>query len=119
MSKKQKNRKGLEEVLRSVSDVLFPAELGERPVKIDSRDETGDIPRVNLLIESGADINAIGDMGEPPLQIALRQRDVPIIESLLRAGARTDITPYLGNCRANRFKIGRCGREIIYQSCKS
>lgn len=102
-----RNRKNLEEVLQSVSDVLFPAELGKKLVKIDSRDMTGDTPLhvliwskdrygVNLLIEAGADINAVGDRGEPPLHIAFRQKDISIIESLLRAGAKTYITSLFG-----------------------
>ena len=73
----------LNEVLRSKSDNLFPAELGEAPVYIDSTDCDGDTPLhvliwrgdtdgALLLIKHGAPINAIGDMGETPLHIAIR-----------------------------------------------
>ncbi len=34
----------LEQVLWSVSDVLFPADLGEAPVDINSRSTAGDTP---------------------------------------------------------------------------
>jgi hypothetical protein len=33
-----------DEVLQSTSDVLFPAELGEKPVAIDSHNTDGDTP---------------------------------------------------------------------------
>jgi ankyrin repeat protein len=97
-----KQRRSLEEILRSTSDVIFPAELGERPVSIDSRDACGDTPlhvmvwrsdrcAVKLLIESGADVNAVGDMGETPLHVAIRKGDQGIVEALLASGAKLDI----------------------------
>ena len=42
MSKKTKARKSLQEILQSVSDELFPAELGRKIVTLDSRDVMGD-----------------------------------------------------------------------------
>jgi ankyrin repeat protein len=90
------------EILASTSDVLFPAELGEAPVQIDSTDCDGDTPLqvmvwrndlhgVQTLIEAGADVNAIGDMSETPLHVAVSQENVAIIDALLNAKARTDI----------------------------
>jgi hypothetical protein len=40
----QKHRATLEEILASTSDVLFPAEIGEHTVAIDSTDSDGDTP---------------------------------------------------------------------------
>ncbi len=70
----------LEDVLQSTSDSLFPADLGGRAVTIDSRggdDDTpmhvmawrNDLEGVEVLIRSGADVNATGDMGETPLHV--------------------------------------------------
>jgi uncharacterized protein len=97
-----KKRRSLDEILQSTSDVLFPDEMGERVVAVDSRDVCGDTPlhvmtwrsdrhAVKLLIEAGADIDAIGDMSETPLHIATRKGDAEIVEMLLAAGAATDI----------------------------
>ena len=80
-----KQRSSLEEILASTSDTLFPAELGEAPVAIDSADCDGDTPlhvmvwrkdryAVDLLIEAGANVNAVGDMSETPLHVAVGQR---------------------------------------------
>jgi len=84
-----KKCRSLAEVLQSTSDVLFPDEMGERVVAVDSRDVCGDTPlhvmtwrsdrhAVKLLIEAGADIDAIGDMSETPLHIATRKGDEEI-----------------------------------------
>src|SRR2546430_1798051 len=90
--------RSLAEVLSSVSDVLFPAELGEHPVEVNSRGAGGDTPLhvlawpsetsgAELLIAAGADVNAIGDMGETPLHVAVRMQNRDLVAALLRAGA--------------------------------
>ena len=97
-----KQRRSLQQILQSTSDVLFPGELGECVVAIDSCDVCGDTPlhvmvwrsdlyAVKLLIESGADVNAIGDMSETPLHIAIRKGNIEIVEALISAGANTAI----------------------------
>lgn len=102
MAQKPKHRSTLEEILASTSDVLFPEELGEKLVSVNSRDIEGDSPihvmiwrndayAVKTLIEAGADVNAIGDMSETPLHIAVSKENLEIIETLLNAGAKTDI----------------------------
>ena len=102
MGRKPKQRASLEQILASTSDVLFPAELGKHPVAIDSADCDGDTPlhvmvrrkdryAVDILIEAGANVDAVGDMSETPLHVAVSQEDVPIIEALLRAGAKANI----------------------------
>ena len=102
MNNMTKDRRNLEEILQSTSDTLFPAELGQKHVKLNSIGCDGDTPlhvmvwradryAVDLLICSGADVNAIGDMSATPLHVAISKEDNHIIESLLKAGARTDI----------------------------
>lgn len=98
-------------VLASVSDVLFPADLGERPVAVDSRGADGDTPLhvlawrrdaegAAVLIAAGADVNAAGAMGVTPLHVALRQRDRSLVAALVRAGARSDIRSEFGHTAA-------------------
>ena len=97
----------LDEVLQSTSDTLFPGDLGERAVSINSTDCDGDTPLhvliwrgdnpgAHLLIENGADVNAVGDMGETPLHIALRKDNLPIVRALVAARARADIVSEFG-----------------------
>jgi ankyrin repeat protein len=50
-----------------------------------------DLEAVQILVAAGADVNAIGDMGETPLHVAVRSGNVAMVEVLLRAGARDDI----------------------------
>src|ERR1700722_17830556 len=89
---------------------LYPAELGERTVTLDSVDCDGDTALhvliwrrdtsgALLLIDRGANIDAIGDMGETPLHIALRKENLAVVRALIAAGARTDIVSEF-NCTA-------------------
>jgi ankyrin repeat protein len=75
-------KKTLAEVLASVSEILFPHLMGEGHVGVGSRSSCGDTPlhvvarwgsveEVALLIAGGADVNAVGEMGETPLHVAL------------------------------------------------
>lgn len=99
--------RSLDEVLQSTSDALFPAQLGNAPVALDSRDCDGDTPLhvliwrgdiegALLLIEHGADVNSIGEMGETPLHVAIAKKSNELVWALLRAGARTDIVSEFG-----------------------
>ena len=87
--------------MQSTSDCIFPAQLGEATVHLDSTDPDGDtalhvlIRRGDtkgalLLIENGAPINALGDMGETPLHVAISSGNRSVIRALLKAGAETD-----------------------------
>jgi ankyrin repeat protein len=98
----------LEEVLQSTSDVLFPDELGERQVAIDTHgfeDDTplhvmawrNDLESVEVLIQAGADVNAVGDMGQTPLHVAISMDNPKMVVALLKAGARDDIRSELGS----------------------
>ncbi len=97
----------LEEVLQSVSDVLFPADIGDAPVELDSRSADGDTPLhvmnwrrdydgARLLIEAGADVNALGDMDETPLHVAVANQDPVLVRLLLDHGARDDLVSEFG-----------------------
>ncbi|MCF3593153.1 ankyrin repeat domain-containing protein [Rhodobacteraceae bacterium LMO-12] len=121
MSKKPKTRETLEQILASCSDSLFPAEMGEAVVTIDSRDVDGDTPlhvmlwRDNtygalLLIEAGADINAIGDMSETPLHVAVGKGNLAVVEALIKAGARTTDKSEFG--KTPREKAAELGGDM-------
>lgn len=121
MSKKPKKRRSLEEILQSMSESLFPDQMGVKKVKVNSKDCMGDTPLhvmalrsdrygVEVLIENGADINAVGDMTETPLHVAIRKGDLFIVEALLKAGSKTDIRSEFNETPAEKAK--KAGGEI-------
>ena len=59
---------------------------------------------VKLLIESGANVDAVGDMHQTPLYVAVGQEDLPIIEALLKAGAKTTIRSEFNETAAERVE---------------
>ncbi len=114
-----------EEVLQSVSDVLFPGGLGQKKVAVDSRDADGDTPLhvlvwradlhgVALLLKAGAPVNAVGDMGETPLHIAVALRLEAIVRALLEAGADPDIRSEFGETpREKAIRAGEPFRSLL------
>ena len=108
----------LEDILHSCSDALFPADMGRRAVQIHSVDCDDDTPLhvivrrrdisgAKILIEAGAKVNAIGDMGETPLHIAVQKELEPIVKALLAAGANPDLRSEFGETpRERAAKIG-------------
>lgn len=124
---KIKKRKSLEEILQSVSDVMYPAELGEKQVYIDSRDVEGDTPLhvmawredlygAKILIEAGADVNAVGDMGETPLHVALTNENEELTELLLETGANPDIrSEFEETAREKAEKMGGAFKKLMKQ----
>ena len=114
MRSKSRDSRSLDEILQSTSDTLFPADLGEKTVSIDSQDVDGDTPLhvmlwrddthgALVLIESGADVNAVGDMGETPLHIAIRKKNAKVATALIGAGARTDIRSEFGQTAVDMY----------------
>ena len=111
----------LDDVLRSVSDVLFPEHLGEMPVGVGSRGVDGDTPLhvlawrddicgAELLIAAGADVNAAGDMGETPLHVAVAGEHVELVQLLLAAGGDPDLRSEFGETA--REKAARVGGKM-------
>lgn len=97
----------LNEVLQSTSDCLFPEHLGKQMVEISSTYVDGDTPLhallwrkdtngAFLLIQHGADVNAVGDMVEIPLHVAIRQENLVAINAMLAFGAQTNIVSEFG-----------------------
>ena len=115
MSKRPKKRQPLEEILQSTSDTLFPEELGKAHIELNSRDCDGDTPLhvllwrgdhygAELLIDAGADIDAIGDMGQTPLHVALMKQNLRITRVLVSAGADTTIRSEFGQTAVEMAK---------------
>ncbi|MBV2132873.1 ankyrin repeat domain-containing protein [Pseudomonas sp. MAP12] len=113
MGHEPKRHATLEEILASASDVLFPAEMGEKVVSISSTDCDGDTPlhvmvwrddayAVKVLLAAGAAPNAIGDMGETPLHVAVSKGNFTIADALLRAGAKANIRSELNETAQER-----------------
>ena len=94
--------RSLTEVLNSVSDVLFPSELGSAPVILTSvgvgsdtplhvLTSRGDANGVAILLRAHAAVDAVGEMGHTPLHLAVSQENEQLIRLLLSAGANPDI----------------------------
>jgi uncharacterized protein len=110
--------RSIEEILQSTSDCLFPDELGQTRVHIDSTDGDGDTPLHVLigrddteaalcLIAGGAPIDAAGDMGETPLHVAISRKNTKVIKALLEAGAKTDCISEFGQtAKAKAIQYG-------------
>ncbi len=49
-----------------------------------------------MLIENGANVDAVGDMGETPLHVAIRKENLSVVRALIKAGANTDIVSEFG-----------------------
>jgi ankyrin repeat protein len=92
----------LKEILHFAAEHFFSAEEEVPSINVDTRSSEGDTPlhlfawrsdleAARVLIEAGADVNAIGDMSQTPLHVALRQGSVELVILLLEAGAKIDI----------------------------
>ncbi|MEL7187434.1 MAG: ankyrin repeat domain-containing protein, partial [Pseudomonadota bacterium] len=120
MRKKTTDKRSVDEVLQSTSDTLYPADLGERVVTLKSKDVDGDTPLhvvlwrndtfgALLLIDSGIDVNAVGDMGETPLHIAIGKENTQVATALIKAGARADIRSELGSTPKEMYEAASSG----------
>ena len=109
----KKERQSLESILASVSDVLYPDKMGTAKVAVDSVDCVGDTPlhvlagRPNvygagLLLEEGADPNAVGDMGETPLHRAVSAGSEDMVRLLLRYDADSSVSCEFGDTPKDR-----------------
>lgn len=47
----------------------------------------GDLDAAHLLLDAGAEVNAIGDIGRTPLFCALASQNVDLVRALIAAGA--------------------------------
>ena len=119
----------LNEILESLSDVMFPADSGGHPVAIDSVGYDGDTPLhvlawrndlegLQVLIAAGADVNAQGEMDETPLHIAVTQGNIPMIQALLKAGALDSIRCEFGDTARERAAAAGKGLQEQFRNAR-
>lgn len=107
MPKRSKSHPTLADILQSLSEEFCLDPLGNASVAIDSRRADSDTPlhvltrgrnhyALRLLIEAGADVNAVGDMSETPLHIALRKEDFTSASLLIEADANPHLVSEFG-----------------------
>lgn len=102
--------RSVQEILLSVADVMFPT---DPPVEItlETADVVGDTPLhavawqndaggVEALVAAGADVNALGEMDETALHIAVKHGNERMARCLIGAGARADIVDEFGDTAA-------------------
>jgi len=101
-----KKRETLEQILVRTAEVICP-DRTPRVIDVRDRDSDGDTPlhkvalwgdryAVSLLVESGAEIDAEGDLGCTPLYFAVMNGHVGTAELLLSLGANPDAQTKLG-----------------------
>ena len=115
--------RSLDDLLRDVADILFPADDEPPGITLESTDSNGDTPlhvylwrsddqAARFLVELGANVNAVGDMGETPLYVAIRNAEAKTIAALLAAGARTDVMSEFGQSPSQLAET--LGRETVF-----
>lgn len=123
-----KDQRTLDQLLRDIADVLFPAEEVPPRVTLGSAGYDGDSPlhvylwrndpyAVKTLVEHGANVNAIGEMGETPLHVAAREASADTLALLLTAGAREDIVSEFGETPLQIAQLQ--DREAAYREAKA
>ncbi|SEP61222.1 ankyrin repeat and protein kinase domain-containing protein 1 [Loktanella sp. DSM 29012] len=58
-----------------------------------------------MLIEAGADVNAVGDMSETPLHVAVSRGNTVVVEALLKSGANP----------AAKSEFGKSPKEMAFE----
>lgn len=122
-----KDQRTLDQILQATADVLFPGESAPPRIALNTADVEGDTPlhvylwrndawAARVLLEHGADPNAVGDMGETPLHVAVREASVETIAALLKAGAREDTVSEFGQTPAQLAK--ERGRASLYREAQ-
>ncbi|MEO6182335.1 MAG: ankyrin repeat domain-containing protein [Verrucomicrobiota bacterium] len=74
-------------LIRAHADVNRKNHVGSQPIH-----EANSVEMIQLLVEGGADVNAIDGCGEWPLKSAAENNDVKLIKWLLDHGADVDLT---------------------------
>ena len=117
MAKRPRKRRSVDEVLQSLGEWLYPDRLTSQKIHLHSRAKDGDTPLhaaiyrddnygATLLIEVGADINAVGNTGYTPLHAAVFEGNAALVEALLEAGADQRV----------RCRDGKLVRDLIAES---
>lgn len=100
----------LEQLLQSVSAVMFPDQLGQASVSLASHGYDGDTAlhvfawrddtaSARVLLEAGADPNARGEMEDTPLHVAITRGNAELAALLLSHGADPGLRSAFGSAR--------------------
>lgn len=65
--------------------------------------QRGDLAAVELLVNAGEDVDAIGDMGQTPAHYAATQLEGSVFEFLIKRGASTEVVDEFGNTPAQTW----------------
>lgn len=114
----------LDALLQSVAETLFPAEEVLPVITLKSADVMGDTPlhvflwrkddsAAQLLIQAGANVNAVGDMSETPIFVAVRNASIDTLVLLIQAGAKLDVVSEFGQTPLELARI--IGRENDFE----
>jgi ankyrin repeat protein len=104
---KLKSRQTLDQVLASVAESGHYIGVDPKTMTVHTREPCGDTPlhimamrgdryAVQLLLDAGADVNALGDMSCTPLYLAVSYKHASCVELLLAHGANPDTASELG-----------------------
>ena len=78
-----------------------------------------DTEGAKILIEAGADVNALGDENETPLHVAVAMENLDLIECLLKAGAKADIKSYFNETAHEKaIRLGGCVAKLFDPSIR-
>jgi uncharacterized protein len=116
------DKAALEKFLIRASEVLYP-DKKPHVISVTSKncdDDTplhiaaqwGDRKACQMLVEEGADVNALGDMSCTPLHNAVGKNHVLVVEYLLDAGANPDLISEL-NYSPRKLAEERNQKEIL------
>jgi hypothetical protein len=104
-------REGFELLLRNGADVNCSNDRGYTPLMcavLGGRDDA----MIERLIESGADVNARAANGMTALMIAAMMDYPPLVDRLLRAGARVDVVNYWGKSALDLSPSPECRARL-------
>lgn len=78
---------------------------------------TGAVEDMKVLIDAGANVNAVGDMGHTPLHQAAMRGQVESVRLLLRSGAGPDIKNEYGQTAVDVAALG--GHDEVLKALKA
>jgi ankyrin repeat protein len=104
---KSNSRQTLEQILASVAESGHYIGVDPKTMTVHTREPSGDTPlhimamrgdrhALQLLLDAGAEVNALGDMSCTPLYLAVTYKHTSCVELLLGCGANPDTVSELG-----------------------
>ncbi|HET7832320.1 MAG TPA: ankyrin repeat domain-containing protein [Gallionella sp.] len=94
-------------------DLVDPNQRGavdDTPLHIASR--KGELEDIQVLLDSGADINISGDLGNTPLHQAAMCGKVEVVKKLLSCGANSDLKNEFGQTPLKVAELGKHNKVV-------